>query len=268
MKQRAGFFILAFCGAAAVQAQTVRGTVQDAVTHQPVARATIRVASDSLAWRATTDSAGAFSVRLPRPGLFTIEATRIGYRQQGDTVRVDDGETVALRIELAENAVTLHPVVVVARHSRLPEGFEQRRAMGFGRFLDPADIESRHASRTTDLFRGLPGVHLTPLSRGAGMIVQLRKGAGFCQPMMWVDGLPLGETRQSLDVLMESTAIQAIEVYQSVSTAPVQYRSGDCGVVLFWMKHTREEPRSKPKHWKVALGAVAALGLGLVLALR
>ena len=139
MKQRAGFFILSFCGAAAVQAQTVRGTVQDAVTHQPVAGATIRVASDSLAWRATTDSAGAFSVRLPRPGLFTIEATRIGYRQQGDTVRVDDGETVALRIELAENAVTLHPVVVVARHSRLPEGFEQRRAMGFGRFLDPTD---------------------------------------------------------------------------------------------------------------------------------
>jgi hypothetical protein len=268
MNGRAGFFSLALVAATASQAQIVRGTVQDAVTRQPVSGATIRVASDSLAWRATTDSLGAFSVRLTRPGLYTVEATRIGYRQQGDTVRVEDGETVALRMELAENAVTLHPVVVVARYPRLPEGFEQRRAMGFGRFLDPTDIENRHASRTTDLFRGLPGVHLTPLSRGAGMILQFRKFAGFCQPMMWVDGLPMGETRQSLDVLMEFTAIQAIEVYQSVSTAPVQYRSGDCGVVLFWMKHTREEQRSKPKHWKIALGAAAALGLGLVFALR
>jgi hypothetical protein len=260
---------MAVCAATSLRAQTVRGTVQDAATHQPLSNATIRVESDSTARRTTTDSAGSFGVRLARPGLYVVAATRIGYRrEESDTVRVGEDETVTLRIELAENAVVLHPVVVIARHGRLPDGFEQRRSMGFGRFLDPTDIDKRHASRTTDLFRGLPGVHLTPLSRGAGMIVQFRKGAGFCQPIIWVDGHPLGESRQSLDLLVESSTIQAIEVYQLVSTAPVQYRGGDCGVVLLWLKRAPEEPQGKPKHWKIALGVAAALGLGLVLGLR
>lgn len=267
MSSRIGLLILVF--AASLRAQTVRGTVRDAATHQPVPDATVRVGSDSTARRATTDSAGAFQLRLSRPGLYVVAATRIGFRrEESDTVRVAEGETVTLRIELAENAVTLHPVVVIGRHGNLPDGFEQRRSMGFGRFLDPTDIEKRHASRTTDLFRGLPGVHLTPLSRGAGMIVQFRKGAGFCQPIIWVDGHPLGENRQSLDLLVESSTIQAIEVYQLVSTAPLQYRSGDCGVVLLWLKRAPEEPQGKPKHWKVAFAVASALGLGLVLALR
>ena len=269
MRRSIGFVLTAVCCAAPLGAQTLRGTVQDAATHRPLANATIRVGLDSSASRITTDSAGSFTVRLSRAGLYTVAATHIGYRrEESDTVRVGEGETVTLRIELAENAVTLHPVVVIARHGQLPDGFEQRRAMGFGRFLDPTDIDKRHASRTTDLFRGLPGVHLLPMSRGAGMLLEFRKGASFCQPVIWVDGHPLGDGRQSLDLLVESSTILAIEVYQLVSTAPLQYRSGDCGVVLLWMKRAPEEPQGKPKHWKIALGAAAALGLGLVFALR
>jgi len=247
-------------------AQSVRGTVVDAGTRKPIAGATVQIGYDTVHHRTATDSAGAFTVRLPAPGLYMVAAMRIGYLQHGaDTVRVGEGETVTLRIELDQNAVPLHPVVVTDRLSRLPNHFEQRRAMGFGRFLDPDEIEKRHASKTTDLFRGMPGAHLTPLPRGAGMLLQLRKGAGFCQPVMWVDGLPIGETRQSLDLLIDSNMIEAIELYPAVSTAPVQYRSGDCGVVLFWMKHARSEVQPKPQHWKLALGVAATAGLLLAL---
>ena len=48
----------------------------------------------------------------------------------------------------------------------------------------------------------------------------------------------------------------------------VEAIGGDCGVVLLWMKRAPEEPQGKPKHWRIALGAAAALGLGLVFALR
>ena len=251
------------------QAQTLRGLVRDAESLKPIPGVTIQVEPGPAANRVITDSAGSFSLRLPGAGLYKVGATRIGYLPHAaDTVRVAEGETVTLRIELAQRAVPLHPMIVTDRLSRLPYGFEQRRAAGFGRFMDPADIEKRHASSTSDLFRGMPGVHLTPLSRGTGFILQLRKGAGFCQPVMWVDGLPIGDSRQSLDLLIESSQIEAIELYPAVSQAPVQFRAGDCGVVLFWMKHEPTEAPRKPKHWKMALGVAAGLGLGLVLLLR
>jgi len=250
-----------------LRAQAVRGSVQDAATHKPIANAVVQVGSDSAARRVISDASGGFALHLPGPGLYMVVATRIGYlKHDADTVRVGAGETVTLRIELDQTAVPLHPVIVTDRFVRMSNGFEQRRALGFGRFLDSDDIEKRHASKTTYLFRGLPGAHLTPLPRGAGLILQLRKGAGFCQPFMLIDGLPVGESRQSLDLLIDSNMIEAIELYQSVSTAPVQYRSGDCGVVLFWMKHgPAEAATAKPQHWKLALGIAAAVGLLAVL---
>jgi hypothetical protein len=262
MRCRTGSAVLLTLVTGLLQAQTVRGTVIDAATHRPILGATVQVAADTVRQRTTSDSAGSFSLRLPGSGLYMVVATRIGYLQHNaDTLRVGPGETVTLRIELDHSAVPLHPVVVTDRLTRMSNGFDQRREMGFGRFLDHDDIEKRHASKTTDLFRGMPGAHLTPLARGMGMILQLRKGTGFCQPIMWVDGVPLGDNRQSLDLLMDSNAIEAIELYQSVSTAPVQYRSGDCGVVLFWMKHNPSEVQTKPKHWKLAFGIAAAVGL-------
>jgi hypothetical protein len=257
-------FIVSF--AAGMKAQTVRGVVVDAATRKPLYGAAVLVGADSVQRRATSDSAGAFNLRLPGAGLYMVGATRLGYlRHDADTIRVGEGETVTLRIELDQTAVPLHPVVVMDRLSRMSNGFEQRRVLGFGRFMDQDEIEKRHASKTTDLFRGLPGVHLTPLPRGMGMVLQLRKGAGFCQPVLLVDGLPLGDSRQSLDLLMDSSMIEAIELYPSVSTAPVQYRSGDCGVVLFWMKHGPAEAQPKPQHWKLALGAAVAVGVLAVL---
>src|SRR3954469_7201705 len=221
--------------ASTATAQAVRGVVLDAATEKPIAGATVQVewpASEPR--RTTTDTAGGFMISLPGAGLYTVSAIRIGYlRHSGDTIRVDDGETVTLRIELDQNVVPLHPVVVTARRSRLPPGFEQRRAAGFGRFLDHTDIEKRHPSQTSDLFRGMPGVHLLPLPRGVGLRLLMRKPSGDCQPVIFVDGLPLGDNNQSLDLMMDSNVLEAVEVYTSVSTAPVQYRAGTCGVVLF-----------------------------------
>jgi hypothetical protein len=250
-----------------VQAQAVRGTVLDATTQRPIAGASISVTADTgTSRRAVSDSAGNFQLSLPRAALYTVVVSRIGYAKHGgDTIRIKSAEIVTLRIEMDQRATPLHPVVITDRMSRMPPGFEQRRAMGFGRFLDRSEIDQRHPIRTTDLFVGMPGVHLTPLARGVGMQLQLRKPTGYCVPAIWIDGLPLGENRQSLDLMMDSNVLEAVELYQSVSTAPIQYRGGDCGVVLFWTRQVPEEAPVKPKRWKVALGVSAALGLLLVL---
>jgi hypothetical protein len=267
----AASLLFAIIGAGAGRAQSLRGVVLDAATRNPIAETMIQVGSDhgNQHRRATTDSAGVFYLSLPGPGLYTVVATRIGYLQhRGDTVRVGDSEAVGLRIELDRNVIPLRPVVVTERLSWLPEGFEQRRAAGFGRFLTRTDIENRHGSQTSDLLRGMPGLQLTPLRRGRGSatMLQMRGPGGLCSPAVWVDGVPLADGGQSIDQVLTPGVLEAVEVYNSTSNAPIQYRTGNCGVVLFWTKRGPDENRVKTKWWKLAIGATA--GVGLVLLMR
>jgi hypothetical protein len=251
-------------------AQTLRGTVYDASTREPIAGTAIQVSSNiGQARRATTDSAGAFSLTMSSAGLYTIVATRIGYiPHRGDTVRIRDAESVRVQIELDRSAVLLRPIVVVERISGLPDGFEQRRAAGFGRFLTRTDIEHRRGARTTDLLRGMAGVQLIPArrGRGPGNVLMMRGTAGLCTPAVWIDGLQLADGGAMLDDLLNPSNLEAVEVYNSTTNAPIQYRTGNCGVLLFWTKRGQTEDRARIKWWKLALGAT--VGVGLVFLLR
>lgn len=261
-----GVLLLVGFGAEEAPSQTFRGTVVDAATRSPIAGTIIQVHSDrgNQPGRTTTDSAGAFALTMPAAGLYTVVATRIGYLQhRGDTVRIRDAETVGLRIELDRNVVPLRPVIVTERVSWLPEGFEKRRSAGFGRFLTRTDIEKRRGSNTTDLVRGMPGIQLTPVrrGRGGGNVLQMRGPGGLCSPAVWIDGLQLADGGQSLDELLTPGVLEAVEVYNSTSNAPLQYRTGNCGVVLFWTKRGPTEDRVKTRWWRLALGAAAGVGL-------
>ncbi len=254
-----------------LQAQSLRGTVVDATTREAIEGTGVEVTSDrgTQPRRATTDSSGNFSISLPAAGLYTVTATRIGYVQhRGDTIRIREAESVRVQIELDRSAIPLRPVVVVERISGLPDGVEQRRAAGFGRFLTRTDIEHRRGARTTDLLRGMAGVQLIPArrGRGPGNVLMMRGTAGLCAPAVWVDGLQLTDGGAMLDDLLNPSVLEAVEVYNSTTNAPIQYRTGNCGVLLFWTKRGQTEDRARAKWWKLALGA--AVGVGLVLLLR
>jgi hypothetical protein len=266
-----GFLLVALLESAALQAQSIRGTVVDAATRTPIAGTIIQIRSDrgNQPRQTTADTAGVFLMDLPAGGLYTVSATHIGYvPQRGDTVRIGDAETVGLRIQLDRNVVPLRPVVVTERVSHMPDGFEQRRSTGFGRFLTRTEIEARHGSQTTDILRGLPGLVLTPQRRGRGQgtVLQMRGTGGLCQPAVWIDGIQLSDGGQSLDQILNPNSLEAVEVYNSNAGAPVQYRTGSCGVVLFWTKRGPPDDRVKTRWWKIVLGA--ATGVGIVLLLR
>lgn len=258
--------------AAIASAQTVRGVVLDAATRVPIAGTVIQLqpAGESRPRRVTADSSGAFSLSMPAAGLYTLTATRLGYIQhRGDTVRIGDSETVGVEIRLDRTAIPLRPVIVTERVSALPNGFESRRAAGFGRFITRTDIENRRSSSASDLLRGIPGIVLTPArrGRGPGSTLNMRGPAGLCQPAIWIDGLYIASfADMSIDAMLTPAVLEAAEVYNSTSTAPSQYRTGNCGVVLFWTKRGQTEDRVRTKWWKLALGA--SVGVGLVFLLK
>jgi hypothetical protein len=265
-----GVLLLVGFGAGGTQGQTFRGTVVDAATRSPIAGTIIQAQSSrgNQPISTTSDSTGTFALSVPAAGLYTVAAAHIGYLpHRGDTIRIADAETIGLRIELDRNVLPLRPVVVTERVSWMPAGFEQRRSAGFGRFLTRTDIEKRRGFQTTDILRGMTGIVLTPARRGqpAGSILQMRGPGGLCQPAVWIDGLQLSDGGQSVDQVLTPGVLEAIEVYNSTANAPLQYRTGSCGVVLFWTRHGAPDDREKTRWWKLAAGAAAGLGLVLLL---
>jgi len=98
----------------AVRAQAIRGvvTMPDGTTR--AAGVIVAAAGDTGALvRALTNQRGAFMIRLPAPGRYTLKALRVGFRpSDGPTVTVANNDTVEVQIHLTGVAVSLQAVTV------------------------------------------------------------------------------------------------------------------------------------------------------------
>ena len=85
-------------------AQAVRGHLYDAETGEPVSNGTValRGSLGTVVDRTASDSLGAFSLKAPRPGMYYLMATGLGY-QPASTLQFDVGAegatTVDVRLE-------------------------------------------------------------------------------------------------------------------------------------------------------------------------
>jgi hypothetical protein len=254
-------------------AQAVRGVVIEAASRAPVPGATIELLADgdSVPLRTTSDSAGAFSFTTRRAGTYTIQAKRIGFLvAQPTALRLEPSLTMSLEMRLDSKVVPLEPVSVMARGNDWLADFERRRATGaFGRFLTRRDIGERAGQQTTSLFKTIPGFLLQARRRGGpGSSLLMRGTAGLCQPAVFIDGTYTQLTADvTLDDMLSPQMIEGVEIYNTVAAAPTQYRTGTCGVVLFWTRRGSGEA-GRPFRWReIALGAGVAIGI-LVLILK
>jgi hypothetical protein len=109
-----GIALFAFAAAAQEQPGSIGGIVTDAISHQPVRKATVRVVhpvlNDQLSARAvtTTDATGAFTLTSLPPGTYRVMATHpnfpIGLGQTNNSVEVKAGEKSSLNLELIPGA--------------------------------------------------------------------------------------------------------------------------------------------------------------------
>ena len=188
---------------------------------------------------ATTGADGRFSLSGLPAGTFSAQARAIGYTPATTSVDLASNQTASTSITLTEQSTTLAPVTVYGKpNASLREfnAFLQRKRMGFGHFLLPADLQNHLA--VTDAFRMVPGLHVAPTGTGEAVY-----GRGGCTPVVYLDDMKLpddqsinGSQPPDIDSYIQPTQIMGIEVYTGLGEAPANYDSNSCGVILIWSK--------------------------------
>ena len=106
--------ILILCGINSAWAETLRGTVKDAITGEPLMGAAVKVVELSTGGVADLD--GNYQISIEKAGRYTIEVSYVGYeRAVMKEVLVSGAKEVVLNIDLRENSNELIEVVVRPR---------------------------------------------------------------------------------------------------------------------------------------------------------
>jgi hypothetical protein len=185
----------------------------------------------------TTGPDGWFELSDLPEGYNTFLVRRIGYRPRTFTLDIHPEMQGNVEVALSPALSQLDTVVVTAslkRSARLEE-FYERKAKGFGYFVETREIQRLGKVRVTDVLRHVPGVLVTMDTRRGRVrnLVQMRDG---CAPTLWYDGILMRGV--DLDEIANAESIQAMEVYTSTATMPVQFRASNssCGAIVAWSK--------------------------------
>lgn len=105
----------AFSGVTCVQAQTLRGTITDAITGETLIGATVQIKEIS-GKGAVTDYDGNYRIDVGQSGRFTIESSYVGYEPSVmKEVLISGNKEVVMDITLRENSQEISEVVIRPR---------------------------------------------------------------------------------------------------------------------------------------------------------
>ncbi len=226
--------------------QTVRGTVVDDSTAEPISGAEVTVL-DSLGrslGSEMTDARGSVVFSLS-PGWYLFRVRRIGYRPitEAQFIVHTASDTTTVTLALRPAATVLDPATVTGERLPYAPGplmeFYVRRNRGMGLYLTREEIEEKVPLRTTDVFYNLPGVRVVGQG-GIGAIVRMTRqvrASGDCPPILYVDRVRVGDADGFLNELFPSE-LEAIEIYRGASEIPPEFQGFNlaCGVVVIWTR--------------------------------
>lgn len=190
---------------------------------------------------ARTDSSGVFTLTDLHPGTAVVAARRIGSSPGQQTVSLASGRSTEVTMTLPAQAVVLDEIKVEGRAVNRAEqsGFNERRAAGFGRFMDRDNIDRMAVMVAGDVFRQLPFIRLEEGRNGLTLINQASRatsgGASGCEMALLVNGML---TPAQAMVNLPKDEIDGLEVFNSGERVPMQYASPatSCGAVLLWTR--------------------------------
>lgn len=206
------------------------------------------------AFAITTDARGQFLFDDLDPGLYTIQASAIGYATMSSPLRLKDQELLEIEFEAQAEAVNLPELRVDERANHGPADWIRRRAEGRGRYIDRKAIEERNHSTVPDALRLVAGVRIECRSNGI-CLARMGRAPRGCPPAYFMDGIPAD---QAVVWMTPINDIEGIEIYSGPSETPPELESyqARCGVIALWTRPP-PPPRLKQKKGKPAVDSVA-----------
>lgn len=217
------------------------GTVHSRQTGDPVSGARILVPSQDR--RTVTGEEGRFRLDSLLPGRHRVRVHYLGYETNPREVELRARHSTRAELWLERTVLSVEDLQVEVTRPRADPmaGFKERREDGFGLFLDRGDINERNPAHTSDLFRSMAGVRVTPNRFGEARVTIGRFG-GRCAPTVYVDGtLTAG---MPVDFVMPQSIV-GIEVYRGASEVPPQFNKPTergCGTILIWTRNPGHTP--------------------------
>jgi hypothetical protein len=248
--------------------QAVRGHLLDLETRGPVLAGTVTLLlSDERIVATGTDEEGFFVLPVPNPGVYQLEARRLGYATAvSQTFRVSAGDTLTVQFGVSPDAVPLEPLLVVGHTNRGANRFSaHKEEWGVGIFLTPAMIDSIAPRHYGDVFRKQEDIWLSwgwgTLSTGAkGPVPKIRTFKGHGCLTYMVNRTPITQGNRYILEAMAPERIVAVEIYRYPGEVPPDLRnfqdmtvssswSGplggasysslefmECGVAVYWTR--------------------------------
>ena len=163
---------------------SVRGKVIDRQSRQPVAYANVFVAGIP-GKGASTDSLGTFKIEQVPPGIYSLEASCIGYQTVSTPEYIVSASTPFIEIEMEEDANLLNTVVVVpSPFRRNIESPVSMRIIGLQE-IEKSPGANRDVSR---IVRSYPGVSFSPIGYRNDLIV---RGGSPSENRFYMDGIEI-----------------------------------------------------------------------------
>jgi len=196
-----------------------------------------------------TDSGGRYTLTASG-GNYVALFRSLGYQPLRQPARLAASDTLRLDATLAFGPPQeLAAVDVKGRRRRGVgiDGFEERRALGFGKFIDSTVLRRSEGRRLSELLRQ-SGVRMvsTPGGRAyfaANPTKNNPDGTPSCYMSVFLDGVAYYRTGSNMrppDMSREFMimSLEAIEVYRSSAQIPMEFagRGSDCGVIVLWTR--------------------------------
>jgi len=191
----------------------------------------------------STGADGRFTLTGVLPGTQSVLVRRVGYSPVETPLNVTTGAPNELTVRLGTYTAILSTVDVKAKADPLEAtGFERRKKMGFGRFMDLDQIVAVQPSYPSDILRHIPGIMV--LGSGASATVTTTRSSGCVKLMIDNNSVSL-DAGQSIDQVIGVQDIVAIEFYNPVDV-PMELSSGSnsgCALIAMWTKGKLQNPK-------------------------
>ncbi|HEX4936473.1 MAG TPA: carboxypeptidase regulatory-like domain-containing protein [Gemmatimonadaceae bacterium] len=212
----------------------VRGIVRTPYG-EPLAGARVRLFGEAREVR--SNERGEFVLAGVPTGTRMLELRALGFAPRRELVDLLARQEAVVDLPLEEFPTTIDTIRVYGTRANAGDvmaGFERRRALAQGVFLDPDAVERRHPLAFTDLLRGIAGVDVVTIDGARAVAMRGIDGQARCEPELVVDGLRLPRYESDLDNLIPASIVRAVEVYPRRIQAPPEYQSLDCGSIVVW----------------------------------